>query len=71
MLCIAGPIFSHLKLCEVTGLDFQYCQTSNISHNLVGNKIVDHCDLFGASPAPTTSSFSIEQRQLHNEKRNI
>ena len=38
-----------------------YCQTSNISHTLVGNKIVDHSDVVGASPvgaAPTTSSFS-------------
>ena len=39
-----------------------YHQTSNISHILVGNKIVDHSDVVGASPvgaAPTTSSFSI------------
>ena len=38
-----------------------YCQTSNISHNLVGNVIVDLSDVVGASPvgdAPTTSSFS-------------
>ena len=61
MLCIASPIFSHLKLHEVMGLVFQNCQTSNISHNLVGNKIVDQSDVVGASPvgaAPTTSSFS-------------
>ena len=35
--------------------------TSNISRTLVGNKIVDHSDVVGASPvgaAPTTSSFS-------------
>ena len=34
---------------------------SNISCILVGNKIVDHSDVVGASPvgaAPTTSSFS-------------
>ena len=34
---------------------------SNISHTLVGNKIVDYSDVVGASPddaAPTTSSFS-------------
>ena len=39
----------------------KYCKTSNISHTLVGNKIVDHSDVVGASPvgaAPTTSSFS-------------
>ena len=39
-----------------------YCRkTSNISRTLVGNKIVDHSDVVGASPvgaAPTTSSFS-------------
>ena len=35
-------------------------QTSNISHALEGNKLVDHSDVVGASPvgaAPTTSSF--------------
>ena len=38
-----------------------YHKTSNISHTLVGNKIIDHSDVVGASPvgaAPTTSSFS-------------
>ena len=38
-----------------------YRQTSNISRTLVGNKIVDHSDVVGASPAgaaSTTSSFS-------------
>ena len=40
---------------------FKYCKTSNIRCTLVGNKIVDHSDVVGASPvgaAPTTSSFS-------------
>ena len=40
---------------------WMYCQVSNISRSLVGNKIVDHSDVVGASPvgtAPTTSSFS-------------
>ena len=39
-----------------------YREVSNISHTLVGNKIVDHSDVVGASPvgaAPTTSSLSI------------
>ena len=39
----------------------KYRQTSNISCTLVGNKIVDHSDVVGASPigaAPTTSLFS-------------
>ena len=38
-----------------------YRQVSNISRTLVGNLIVDHSDVVGASPvgaAPTTSSFS-------------
>ena len=38
-----------------------YSQTSNISRTLVGNKIVDHSDVVGASPvgaAPATSSIS-------------
>ena len=38
-----------------------YRQTSNTSSTLVGNKIIDHSDVVGASPvgaAPTTSSFS-------------
>ena len=37
-----------------------YRKTSNISRILVGNKIVDHLDVVGASPvgaAPATSSF--------------
>ena len=39
----------------------KYCQTCSISHSLVGNKLVDHWDVFGALPvsaAPTTYSFS-------------
>ena len=38
---------------------YHYRKTSNISHNLVGDKIVDHSDVVGAAPvgaAPTTSS---------------
>ena len=38
-----------------------YRQVSNIRRTLIGNKIVDHSDVVGASPvgaAPTTSSFS-------------
>ena len=38
-----------------------YHQISNITHTLIGNKIVDHSDVVGTSPvgaAPTTSSFS-------------
>ena len=42
-------------------LQKDYRKTSNIRRTLVGNKIVDHSDIVGASPigaAPTTSSFS-------------
>ena len=38
-----------------------YRKTSNIRGTLVGNKIVDHTDVVGASPvgaAPTTSEWS-------------
>ena len=38
-----------------------YRQNSGISRTLVGNEIVDHSDVVGASPvsaAPTVSSFS-------------
>ena len=38
-----------------------YRQVSNVRRTLVGNEIVDHSDVVGASPvgaAPTTSSFS-------------
>ena len=45
---------------SITGTKF-YCKISNIRRTLVGNKIVDHSDVVGASPvgaAPTTSSFS-------------
>ena len=42
-------------------LKSEYRQVSNIKRTLVGNNIVDHSDVVGASPvgaAPTTSSFS-------------
>ena len=42
-------------------VQFNKRKTSNISRVLVGNKIIDHSDVVGASvvgAAPTTSSFS-------------
>ena len=58
-----------------------YRKVSNIRRTVVGNIIVDHSDVVGASPvgaAPTTSSFStytwlqwIGQRQQQGETRNI
>ena len=44
-------------ICEINPIYINYHQTSNISHTLVGNKIVDHSDVVGASiaiAAPTT-----------------
>ena len=41
----------------------KYRQVSNIRRTLVGNSIVDHSDVVGASPlgaGPTTSSFSTQ-----------
>ena len=46
---------------QIWGYISDYRQVSNIRRALVGNKIVDNSDIFGASPvgaAPTTSSFS-------------
>ena len=49
-----GPCYNGIWLYNLKD-DEMYCQTSNISHTLLGNEIVDHSDV-GA--APTTSSFS-------------
>ena len=41
--------------------EYMYRKISNVSRTLVGNKIVDHSDVVGSSPAgaaPTTSPFS-------------
>ena len=46
---------------QVKNHHMKYRKTSNISRTLVGNKIVDHSDVVGASPvgaAPSTSSVS-------------
>ena len=48
-------------IVEVRAWMRHYRQVSNIRRTLVGNGIVDHSDVVGASPvgaAPTTSSFS-------------
>ena len=57
-----------LAICEgnppvnnIAPLNHIYRKTSDIRYALMGNKIVDHSDIVGASPvgaAPTTSSFS-------------
>ena len=51
----------------VQGWNKVYRKTSNIRRTLVGNKIVYHSDVVGASPvgaAQTTSSFSPEHLAL-------
>ena len=48
-------------LGHILSYQIYYRKISNIRRTLVGNKIVDHSDVVGASPvgaAPTTSSFS-------------
>ena len=58
-----GKVLEILQSCMkfVLSAKLQYRQVSNIRWALVGNTIVDHSDVVGASPvgaAPTTSSFS-------------
>ena len=53
--------WSACQQSEYQTSDETYRKTSNISRTFIGNKIVDHSDVVGASPvgaAPTTSSFS-------------
>ena len=57
--CTNPSIWMQSRKLSVT--HWGYRQVSNISRTLVGNKIVDHPDVVGASPvgaAPTTASFS-------------
>ena len=54
-----GAIRQQASTCN--NVDQNYRQVSNISRTFVGNYIIDHSDVAGASPigaAPTTSSFS-------------
>ena len=55
MVCM---IMTYMRVIELDR--HAYRQVSNISCSLVGNYIVDHSDVVGASPvgaAPTTSSL--------------
>ena len=52
---------SLIQCWATMAIPLMYRQTSNISRALVGNKILVHSDVIGASPvgaAPTTPSFS-------------
>ena len=72
-LCITDPFWNGIQGPLLpTWINFnpsmdKYRKTSNIRLTLVGNKIVDHSDVVGASPvgaAPTTSSFSTQHLAL-------
>ena len=54
------PKPTDINILKVLVYRASYHQLSNISRTLVGNKIVDHSDVVGASPtgdAPSTSSL--------------
>ena len=76
---LRGPLGGLCNFLFPKKCDKIYRQVSNIRRTLVGNEIVDHSDVVGASPvgtAPTTFSFStwlhwIGQRQLQDETRHI
>ena len=56
--CVSFKI--SMKFVSKGGI-YMYCKISNKRPTLVGNKIVEHSDVVGAShvrAAPTTSSFS-------------
>ena len=58
--CHSKPRTPYVIIGVLYSISFQH-KVSNIRRTLVGNKIVDHSDVVGASPvgaAPTTSSLS-------------
>ena len=67
-ICVIPKILCNMNMRIANSISLQlnrcclnYRKTSNISRTLVGNTIVDHQDVVGASPvgtAPTTPSFS-------------
>ena len=61
-ICEVYLLYGHVKPDPRGDLHWlNYGQTYNVRRTLVGNKIVDHSDVVGASPVgavPTTSSFS-------------
>ena len=59
--CVYVDKQTHVKTIKNQFGDVKYRQISHIRRSLVGNKIVDHSDVVGASPvgaAPTTCAFS-------------
>ena len=60
-ICSHSAEYACLQYNHYTNRTPEYHQVSNIRGTSVGNEIVDHSDVVGASPvgaAPTTSSFS-------------
>ena len=65
-MCMTSPGYEwpgHIGPSQIPAVRIcaYYPQVSSIKHTLVGNKIVDHSDVVGASPvgaAPITASFS-------------
>ena len=58
-ICHHMASLGHNELMECGFQGNKYRKTSNISRTLIGNKIIDHSDVVGATPvgaAPTTSS---------------
>ena len=55
-MCTITYISLQTKIANLSKIQYKqkiygtHCQTSNIRYTLVGNKIVDNSDLFGASP---------------------
>ena len=61
IVLVSFSVFVKQIIPESCSAHSKYRKDSNISHTLVGNRIVDHSDVVGASPvgaAPTTSSLS-------------
>ena len=59
--CISTQIYNGGMDIFIYVFIYAYRQISNIRRTFLGNSIVDHSDVVGASPvgaAPTTSSFS-------------
>ena len=60
-VCPTNVHFNIILMSLMNDNDFDYHQTFNIRRPLEGTKIVDHSDVFGASPvgaAPTPYTFS-------------
>ena len=57
LLWVQGLVYIPSWQCCMQFHDTLYCQTSSISHSLVGNKLVDHSVVVGASPIRRCSNY--------------